>query len=116
MEKNFSATFLHKWKRSWVVLYTDGRVAYFDDPNSHTAEDVINIPRERAIVLGPEYVCLNLALINLLLAEKQLLIVFSLYQCAKVSPPETKSTDLLFAVKTEYKNWHLCADDKDDLM
>jgi len=85
------STVLKRWKKSWIVLFRNGRLAYYDDPYSSTAEDLIDIPNERAIIVGPDY-------------------------CRDVEPPLGKLNDLLFGVKTRARVWHMCADDKDDLM
>lgn len=85
------STVLHRWKNSWFVLYRNGRLGYYEHENSTAAEEMIDIPHERAIIVGPDY-------------------------CRDVEPPTGKSHDLMFGVKTRGKVWHMCADDKDDLM
>uniref|UniRef100_A0A915JME6 PH domain-containing protein n=1 Tax=Romanomermis culicivorax TaxID=13658 RepID=A0A915JME6_ROMCU len=88
---------LHRWKKSYVVFYTDGRLAYFDDEKTTVAEDVIDIPRDKAIILGPEYVR-NVK-----------------NNCKDVNPPTEKSHNLLFGVKTRGKSVYFCAENEDEL-
>lgn len=85
------STVLHRWKRAWFILFRNGRLGFYEDQNSSSAEEMVDIPYEKAIVVGPEY-------------------------CRDVEPPLGKSNDLLFGVKTRGKVWHMCADDKDDLL
>uniref|UniRef100_A0A915JQM9 PH domain-containing protein n=1 Tax=Romanomermis culicivorax TaxID=13658 RepID=A0A915JQM9_ROMCU len=85
-----NTSILHRWKKSYVVFYTDGRLAYFDDEKTTVAEDVIDIPRDKAIILGPEY-------------------------CKDVNPPTEKSHNFLFGVKTRSKSVYFCAENEDEL-
>jgi len=85
------STVLKRWKQTWFILYRNGRLAYYEDQNKSTADELIDIPNEKAIVVGPDY-------------------------CRDTEPPLGKSNDLLFGVKTNGKVWHMCADDPDDLL
>lgn len=49
-------TVLHRWKRAWFILFRNGRLGFYEDQNSSSAEEMVDIPYEKAIVVGPEYV------------------------------------------------------------
>lgn len=82
--------YLKKWKRAWFVLYSSGRLSYFEDEQSQTAKDHIHIPAEKAQIVVGEY-------------------------CG-IEPPEGHSAKLLMAVRSNHKTWCLCAENGDDLM
>lgn len=85
-------------------------MGYYDHENSTAAEEMIDIPHDRAIIVGPDYVSIFYGIRFL-----QDFAGFR-FQCRDIEPPLGKSNDLLFGVKTHGKVWHVCADDKDDLM
>jgi len=41
---------LHSWKRCWLVLYQDGRAAYFDSPDKSQPEELIVLGGRLAII------------------------------------------------------------------
>ena len=37
----FTGSFLHRWKKSWFVLFTNGHLMYYDSPDSREALDQV---------------------------------------------------------------------------
>lgn len=84
------STFLHRWKRSWVVLYTSGELMYYDSPDSREAEDrVLMYASCTAIRTGKE---------------------------CSFDPPAGKSKECLIRLMMRnLEDLKLCAEDPDDM-
>jgi len=82
---------LKRWKRAWFVLYTSGRLSYFDTEHATSAEEHIHIAAERAQLQTAS-------------------------QLVAINPPEHHDQSLLFALTTPHKMWYMCADNQDELM
>ncbi|CAH1777975.1 unnamed protein product [Owenia fusiformis] len=86
---NRQSTILKRWKRSWLVLYVDGILKYFESPDSHVAEDVVLMHKDvRCMQTGTA--CL-------------------------AAPPDGASINCLFAVvRTNGERWVFSGADQDD--
>lgn len=82
-------TFLHRWKKNWVVLYTTGELIYYDSPDSREAE-------ERVLMYAS---CTG---------------VRSGKEC-DFNPPAGKSKECLIKLQMRnFEDWKLCAESPDD--
>ncbi|CAL1273672.1 unnamed protein product [Larinioides sclopetarius] len=89
--KKSTASILKKWKKSWVELYRDGHLKYYENECSPNAEDIIFMPTE----------CLA---------------VKAGLQVEGVQPPEGYGVQNLLSVITSTgKTWVFCGESLDDM-
>ncbi|XP_064615878.1 pleckstrin homology domain-containing family B member 2-like [Liolophura sinensis] len=81
---------LKRWKRNWFVLYQNGDLKYFENPDSHVPEECIVVRAE----------CTNI------LTGKQI---------ESLSPPEGRPKENLLQLKLRTGEINLCADSVDDM-
>ncbi|KAG8174105.1 hypothetical protein JTE90_010334 [Oedothorax gibbosus] len=84
-------TVMKKWKKSWVELYRDGHLKYYENECSPNAEEIIFMPSEcLAIKTG--------------------------LQVESVQPPEGYGIqNLISVISTTGKNWIFCGESLDDV-
>uniref|UniRef100_A0A914VD49 PH domain-containing protein n=1 Tax=Plectus sambesii TaxID=2011161 RepID=A0A914VD49_9BILA len=82
--------YLKRWKRAWFVLYSSGRLSYYESDHASSAKDHLHIPAERAEILTAD-------------------------RC-EVEAPEGYTQKSLIGLRTKSKTWYLCAENDDDLM
>jgi len=82
------STILRRWKKSWVVLYQDGAIKYFESPDDHEAEDA---------KLMREVVKIKTAL-----------------QVDDVNLPPASTIGCLMEIVFREGSWVLCAENADD--
>lgn len=84
-------TIMKKWKKSWVELYRDGHLKYYENNQSPNAEDVIMMPTE----------CLSIK---------------TGAQVEGVQPPQMYNSQSLFSISsTTGKTWIFCGESLDDM-
>ncbi|XP_046572971.1 pleckstrin homology domain-containing family B member 2-like [Haliotis rubra] len=84
------SSILHRWKRNWFVLRTNGDLLYFESPDEPRAEERI-VVRTRVQRIKPGFECNN------------------------VTPPEGMSKGCLFALDMRNEELRLCAESSDDM-
>lgn len=84
-------TILHRWKRNWFVLYLDGTLRFFENPDSHTAEEAHSIHGHCIRILTGD-------------------------QVVDVTPPDGGySRSCLLRIEFRESTLTLCAESKDDM-
>jgi len=86
------SSILRRWKRNWFVLYQDGNLKYFEDPDRPVAEDATYMPIK----------CLS---IN---TAKQVRDV--------QAPPQFHQSCLMQINLRDEETWTLCAETPDDML
>lgn len=84
------STFLHRWKRSWVVLYTTGELMYYDTPDSREAEERILL-----------YACCT--------------VMKTGKECDFNPPPGKSKECLIRLMMRNFEDLKLCAESPDDM-
>ncbi|XP_046328735.1 pleckstrin homology domain-containing family B member 2-like [Haliotis rufescens] len=84
------SSILHRWKRNWFVLRTNGDLLYFENPDEPRAEERI-VVRARVQRIKPGF------------------------ECNSVTPPEGMSKGCLFALDMRNEELRLCAESSDDM-
>jgi len=86
------SSILRRWKRNWFVLYQDGNLKYFEDPDRPVAEDAVYMPIS----------CLS---------------INTAKQVQNIQPPQQFHHSCLMEINLREKDaWILCAETPDDML